>query len=210
MPYRPLNTTTALIEELGSFVRGMPRRVETPPPFGFQHNRGQNYVPFHIIRNRLHIPAHYTTLVMCDNPYVLGHIVGDTTIYGGMIEAEPDYDIDCLPLYTHDQLPSFHSDSKERADMDVGLHIMGDKSLTAEVHHYCKATEQILELDEQIGRLELQMFKLGHLKSASGRALERANVLARIDAVGWAPVSVRDNSTARREERRRQRCGRPT
>jgi hypothetical protein len=185
-------------------------RLESPPPFGFSYNRGRDYVPFHIIRNGQRIPARYTTLVMSDNPYVLGRIDGDTTIYGGLIEAEPDYDTDHLPVYTRDQLITFNADSAECPAIDAGLHILADNSLTAEVHRYRRATERIHELNVQILQLEQRMFELGRLKSASARALERANALDRIDRVGLAPVSQRNNSAARREERRRVRRGRPT
>jgi hypothetical protein len=87
---------------------------------------------------------------MSDNPYVLGRIDGDTTIYGGLIEAEPDYDTDHLPIYTRDQLATFHADSEQRLAIDAGLHIVGDNSLTAEVHRCRRATEQIFDLDVQV------------------------------------------------------------
>jgi hypothetical protein len=196
---------------LGSFARDQPiSRPASPPPFGFSHNRGRDYVPFHIIRRGQRIPAQYTTLVMCDNPYVLGRIDGDTTIYGGLVEAEPDYDVDHIPTYTRDQLVTFTEDSAERPAIDAGLHILADNSLTAEVHRFRRTTVRLSELNTRILQLERRMFELGRIKSASSRALERANALDRIDRVGLAPVSQRDTSAARREEQRRVRRGRPT
>ena len=59
-----------------------PRRAETPPPLGFNYNRGANYVPFVITTQGRSVPARFTRVVMGADPHVIGMIPGDNNQYG--------------------------------------------------------------------------------------------------------------------------------
>ena len=60
------------------------RRAETPPPLGFNFNRGANYVPCIVTDNRGRgVPAQYTRVIMGPDPHVIGIIPGDNSQYGG-------------------------------------------------------------------------------------------------------------------------------
>ena len=57
-------------------------RAETPPPLGFNFNRGVNYVPCIVTDNRGRgVPAHYTRVIMGPDPHVIGIIPGDKSQY---------------------------------------------------------------------------------------------------------------------------------
>ena len=69
------------------------RGAETPPPLGFNFNRGVNYVPCIVTDNRGRgVPAQYTRVIMGPDPHVIGIIPGDNSQYGGPLYAIPDHD----------------------------------------------------------------------------------------------------------------------
>ena len=85
-----------------------PRRIETPPPIGFNYNRGPNYVPCIINDNSgRSIPACFTRVVMGADPHVIGMIPGNHNQYGGPLHATPDHDLGERPRYTPDDLWQF-------------------------------------------------------------------------------------------------------
>ena len=62
------------------------RGAETPPPLGFNFNRGVNYVPCIVTDNRGRgVPAWYTRVIMGPDPHVIGIIPGDNSQYGGSL-----------------------------------------------------------------------------------------------------------------------------
>ena len=85
-----------------------PRGAETPPPLGFNFNRGVNYVPCIVTDNRGRgVPAHYTRVIMGPDPHVIGIIPGDNSQYGGPLYAVPDHDQGERPRYAQDDLWRF-------------------------------------------------------------------------------------------------------
>ena len=70
------------------------RRAETPPPLGFNFNRGVNFIPC-VVTNRegRGILARYTQVIMGPDPHVIGIIPGDRSQYGGPLYALPDHDL---------------------------------------------------------------------------------------------------------------------
>ena len=78
-------------------------RAQTPPPLGFDYNRGSNYVPCLITTNDgLNVNATYVRVVMTTNPYVVGRVRGDSQDYRGPLHAEPQYEPSDRPRYTAD------------------------------------------------------------------------------------------------------------
>ena len=73
---------------------GPTRRTETPPPIGFNYNRGPHYVPCIVSDNcRRNVPACFTRVVMGVDPHVIGMIPGDNNQYDGPLHAVPDHDM---------------------------------------------------------------------------------------------------------------------
>ena len=61
------------------------------------------------------------------------------------------------------------------------LEHIGDLSLTAEVTRYHEASRLFFQYQEEIRKIEERLWQAGQLKDASGRRLEGANTLHRIE-----------------------------
>ena len=84
------------------------RRAETPPPLGFNFNRGANFVPCVITNSEgRSAPARYTRIIMGPDPHVIGIIPGDRSQYGGPLHAIPDHSQEVRPWYASDDLWRF-------------------------------------------------------------------------------------------------------
>ena len=71
---------------------GLARRAETPPPLGFNFNRGANFVPCVLTNSEGRgIPACYTWGIMGPNPHIIGIIHRDRSQYGGPLYTIPDH-----------------------------------------------------------------------------------------------------------------------
>ena len=157
------------------------RGAETPPPLGFNFNRGANYVPCIVTDNRGRgVPARYTRVVMGPDPHVIGIIPGDTSQYGGPLYAVPDHDQGERPRYAQDDFWCFKYGADDFNRFESALEHIGDLSLTAEVTHYREASRLFFQYQEEIHKIEERMWQAGQLKDASGRRLEGANALHRI------------------------------
>ena len=159
------------------------RRAETPPPLGFNFNRGVNFVPCVITNSKGRgIPARYTRVIMGPDPHVIGIIPGDRSQYGGPLYALPDHDLGEQPRYTHDDLWRFKFGADEKARFDNALEYIHDLSLTAEVARFREASRLFFTYQEEICKIEERMWEAGQLKDASARRLEGTNTLNRIEA----------------------------
>ena len=65
--------------------------------------------------------------------------------------------------------------------IDNTLARVGDKSLCAEVHHFCHIKKRFAELDVQMKTLESEMWALQTRQRQCVGQLEKADVLRRID-----------------------------
>ena len=66
------------------------RRAETPPPLGFNFNRGADFIPCVVTNSEGRgVPAHYTRVIMGPDPHVIGIIPGDRSQYGGPLIHDP-------------------------------------------------------------------------------------------------------------------------
>jgi hypothetical protein len=83
-----------------------------------------------VTKNGHHIPACFTQLVLADNPYITGIILGDGVVYAGPAWAEPDYDVDIPPVYTHDDICQFQENAEMQEDVDRGLEHIGESMET--------------------------------------------------------------------------------
>ena len=159
-----------------------PRRAETPPPIGFNYNRGPNYVPF-IITNSSgrNVPARFTRVVMGADPHVIGIIPGDNSQYGGPLHAAPDHDLGERPQYAQDDLWQFKHGADNAARVDLALDFLHDLSLTAEVTRFCETSRLFAQYQEDIHKIETRMWEAGQMKDSSAHRLEGANALHRIE-----------------------------
>ena len=159
------------------------RRPETPPPLGFNFNRGVNFVPCIVTNSEGRgIPACYTWVIMGPDPHVIGIIPGDRNQYGGPLYAIPDHDQGEQPRYAHDDLWRFKYSADERVRFDNALEHIHDLSLTAEVARFRKASRLFFVYQEEVCKIKEHMWEVRQLKDASVRRLEGANMLDRIEA----------------------------
>ena len=158
------------------------RRAETLPPLGFNFNRGVNYVPCVVTDDRGRgVPARYTRVIMGPDPHVIGIIPGDASQYGGPLYAVPHHDQGERPWYAQDNLWCFKFGSDDFDRFESALEHIGDLSLTAEVTRYREASRLFFQYQEEIRKIEVRLWEAGQLKDASGRRLEGANTLHRIE-----------------------------
>ena len=159
------------------------RRAETPPPLGFEFNRGVNFVPCVVTNSEGRgVPARYTRVIMGPDPHIVGIIPGDRSQYGGPLYVLPDHDLGERPRYAHDDLWRFKIGADEKACFDNALEYIHDLSLTAEVTQFREASRLFFTYQEEIRKIEEHMWEVGQLKDASAHRLEGANMLSRIEA----------------------------
>ena len=160
------------------------RGAETPPPLGFNFNRGANYVPCIVTDSRGRgVLARYTRVIMGADPHVIGIIPGDNSQYGGPLYAVPDHDQGERPQYAQDNFWHFKYGADNFDWFKSTLEHIGDLSLTAEVTRYHEASRLFFQYQEEIRKIEEHLWQAGQLKDAGGRRLEGANALHRIEEV---------------------------
>ena len=86
-----------------------------------------------------------------------------------------------MPHYHTDDLWHLKYGADEAEEFDKALSFLHDRSLTAEVHHYCEAGMLEASYKADIKKLEDHMWATGMMKEVSVRRLERANALACIE-----------------------------
>ena len=178
------------------------------PPLGFNFNRGVNYVPCIVIDNRGRgVPAHYTRVIMGPGPHVIGIIPGDNSQYGGPLYAIPDHNQGECPRYAQDDFWCFKFGADDFDRFESALEHIGDLSLTAKVTRYREASRLFFQFQEEIRKIENRMWEAGQLKDASGRRLEGANALHRIEE---ALMDMDRLSRVRHGNTRRSERGRST
>ena len=159
-----------------------PRGAETPPPLGFNFNRGANYVPCIVTDSRGRgVPARYTRVIMGPDPHVIGIIPGDTSQYRGPLYAVPDHDQGERPRYAQDYFWRFKYGTDDFDWFESALKHIGDLSLTAEVTRYHEASRLFFQYQEEMRKIEERLWQAGQLKDTSGRRLEGANALHSIE-----------------------------
>ena len=118
---------------------------------------------------------------MGPDPHVIGIIPGDNLQYGGPLYAIPDHDQGECPRYTQDDFWCFKFGTDDFDQFESALEHIGNLSLTAEVTRYSEASCLFFQFQEEICKIEVHMWEAGQLKDASGRRLEGANALHRIE-----------------------------
>jgi hypothetical protein len=157
------------------------RLAHPPPPLGFERNIGRNYVPCLIpIEGGCQVPATYTRLIMSMNPQVVGRREGDTAEYGGPLHAQPDFDVEA-PHYTPDDVGRFKANAAESEEFDAAWEFIHDRVLTAEVYRFRQSSMAVTGFKRDIELIQERMWEAGALMEASGRHLEGANALSRIE-----------------------------
>ena len=118
---------------------------------------------------------------MGPDPHVIRIIPGDSLQYGGPLYAVPAHDQGDHLRYAQDDFWRFKYGADDFDRFESALEHIGDLSLTAEVTHYREASRLFFQYQEEICKIEERLRQAGQLKDASGRRLEGANALHRIE-----------------------------
>jgi hypothetical protein len=158
-----------------------PRLAHPPPPLGFEHNIGHNYVLCLIpLEGRRQVPATYIRMVMSINPQVIGRHDGDEAEYGGPLYAQPDFGAEA-PRYAADDLGWFKANAPEVEAFNEALTLIHDRALVAEVYRFCQSSMAITQYQHDIKLIQERMWEAGALMEASAHRLEGANSINRIE-----------------------------
>ena len=95
--------------------------------------------------------------------------------------AVPDHGQGERPRYAQDDFWCFKYGSDDFDRFESALEHIGNLSLIAEVTRYHEASRLFFLYQEEIRKIEERMWQAGQLKDASGRRLEGANALHRIE-----------------------------
>jgi hypothetical protein len=160
-----------------------PRRISSPVPAGFEHNRGPAFIPFHI-RNEhggetpaLYIRAHLDA----PNPFVEGRLSINSPTYHSEIHAASVVDVNIPPPpITANILRLLDTDYMGLDRVDEALGELGDHSLRAEVNRYRRLERKRKSFQESIRRLEDQMFTTDVERRMCVSQLESARAMVRI------------------------------
>jgi hypothetical protein len=160
-----------------------PRRVVSPVPAGFEHNRGPAYIPF-CIRNEHggETPARYIRAHLdAPNPFVEGRLSLNGPTYHSEIHAASIVDVDVPPpLITADILRLLDTNYMGCDRVDEAIGELGDRSLRAEVNRYRRLERKCKSFQESIRRLEDQMFTTDVERRMCVSRLEGARAMVRI------------------------------
>jgi hypothetical protein len=157
------------------------RLTHLPPPLGFEHNIGCNYVPCLIsLEGRRQVPATYVHMVMSINPQVIGRRDGDEAEYGGPVYAQPDFGAEAS-RYAPDDLGQFRANASESEAFDNALAFIHDRALIAEVYHFRQASMAVTQYQRNIEQIQERMWEAGALMEGAARRLEGANSINRIE-----------------------------
>jgi hypothetical protein len=182
-----------------------PRRVSSPVPAGFEHNRGPAFISFRI-RNEHggETPACYIHAHLdAPNPFVEGRLSLNGPTYHSEIHAASVVDVDIPPpLITADILRLLDTDYMGLERVDEALGELGDRSLRAEVNRYRRLERKHKSFQESIRRLEDQMFTMDVERRMCISWLESARVMVRIQG------AMQDNRQAFRLSPWSLECGR--
>ena len=166
-------------DPLGSMQRQAHDTV-SPPPDGFDHNVGHNYIPFKIPTLSGHgvANAKWTRIRMGVNPTVEGCMQKGGPVYLGDVHAAPDFDHGNTPQYGHKQRCHLLSGYARRHEVDDALEHIGDKSLLTEVACFQGTTDTMKRLQGEIREREDRLYCIANDNRKCVRRLERAQVLA--------------------------------
>ena len=120
---------------------------------------------------------------MGPDPHVIGIIPGDNSQYGGPLYVVPDHNQGDRPWYTQDDFWRFKYSADNFDQFESALKHISNLSLATEVTRYCEASCLFFQYQEEIRKIEERLWQAGQLKDTSGRRLEGANALHRIEEV---------------------------
>jgi hypothetical protein len=162
-----------------------PRRIASPVPAGFEHNRGPAFISFRI-RNEHggETPARYIRAHLnAPNPFVEGRLSIKGPTYHSEIHAVPVVDVDIPPpLITTDILRLLDTDYMGYNNVEEAIRELGDRSLRAEVNRYRRLERKRKAFQESIRRLEDQMFTMDVERRMCVSQLEGARAMVRIQS----------------------------
>jgi hypothetical protein len=160
-----------------------PRRISSPVPAGFEHNRGPAFIPFRIQNEHGgETPARYICAHLdAPNPFVEGRLSLNGPTYHSEIHAMAVVDVDIPPPpITADILRLLDTDYMNHDQIDEALGELGDRLLRAEVNRYRRLERKCRSFQESIRRLEDQMFTTDVERHMCVSRLESARAMVHI------------------------------
>jgi hypothetical protein len=155
----------------------MSQLTHPPPPLGFEHNIGHNYVPCLIpLEGGPQVPATYIRVVMSINPQVIGRHDRDEAEYGGPVYAQPDFGAEAS-RYAADDLGRFKANAPEVEAFDDALTLIHDCALIAEVYRFRQVSMAVTQYQHNIEQIQERMWEAGALMEGATHRLEGANTI---------------------------------
>ncbi|KAH9062662.1 hypothetical protein EDB87DRAFT_1681794 [Lactarius vividus] len=158
-------------------------RPETPPPRGYQFNRGVHYIPFQIrdAQERLW-PTWYTQLILTADPFVLAFRARNNQQYGKPVHTTPYFEGQSTPpTYTDDDLMFLLSDTGLVDLVDQVLLHMKDLPLIAEVHRYRCMTLSWRAQQHWVATEQMKLERIEIERNRCVARLQRAHAIDHIE-----------------------------
>ena len=132
------------------------RRVSSPTPADYVHNRGADYIPFTITDHHGQpAPAHFIQVHMTDNPYMIARLTTSGADYRGEIHMAPVNGINTPPeRLTDAALCMFACTFPALDHINEAIGRISDWSLEAEVRHHQGLSIHMEVNEEKHVRLE--------------------------------------------------------
>ena len=155
------------------------RRAVSPPPGGFDHNIGHNYVPFKILTLSGHgiANAKWVRVCMGVNPTVEGCMQKGSPVYLGEVHAAPNFYHGNVPQYAHEQRCHLLSNHAQRHEVDNALECISDKLLITEVARFHGTMDALERLQKEIRECEDQLYCIRNDNRKCVHHLKWAHVL---------------------------------
>ena len=158
---------------------------DQPPPLGYEHNRGNAYVPFNILDHQgRETPARYIQVHMNDaNPYVVGRMQArGNELFRGEIHAAPVHDIHHAPEpLTAPMMRMLGAQSPAAQDfIDSALERLHDRGLTGEVLRFRRFEQRINRQREAVRSAEQRLENLLVDQNLCEYRLQEAHAVRRL------------------------------
>jgi hypothetical protein len=155
-----------------------------PPSQGYKYNRGAAYVPFNILNEQgVETPVWYVRVHLeVPNPFAEAQMSMQGPVYCGEIQAMPVNDTKTpAEELTAEKICIIGDDYCYCTVVDEAVDRIGDRSLKAKVRHYRGLKVKAAGFQEQIRRIEDQLFAVQMDQQANWDRLQDARVYEQIN-----------------------------
>jgi len=174
--------TPVQTSEVGGRNRITSNILTSDIPPGFIRNDGLDFIPFPITDDD-GITQHpdYIHVVMIDDPFVLAVVQGNPHVYGQALHITPHIPDYRRPQYDLSDLIIFRARHDRRNTIDNTVRSLGDKSATAEVHHWRNLMVRRAKVERELRKVLQETCDIGEEQEHIQARMESANLLARLD-----------------------------